>query len=92
MSLIIDEFDKVKLHALLGQEYAEQNPEVAEGVLNANAYRLAFLEDLDIKSSMFEKYKKRLRVKGNIQDSKELSEFAKLTLACNLKRPPLEEL
>lgn len=92
MSLIIDEFDKVKLHALLGQAYAENNPIVADNVLNANAYRLAFLDSLDIESTMFEKYKNRLKVKGAIQDSKELSEFARLTLACNIKRPALVEL
>jgi len=92
MSLIIDEFDKVKLHALLGQEYAEKHPGIAEQVINANAYRIMFLEDLPFKSVMLIKYTERLKEKGAIQDAKMLSEFARLTIACNIQRPEPEEI
>jgi len=86
MSLILDEFDRVKLSCLLGQEYAKQNPEVAEGVLNANVYRLQFLDSLNIKSKIFDLYRNRLKQRGAVQESKTLTEFTKLTLACDVEK------
>lgn len=86
MSMIIDEFDKVKLSCLLGQEYAKQNPAVAEGVLNSNTYRLQFLDSLNIKSTIFNKYRDRLKQRGAVQESKTLTEFTRLTLACDVEK------
>lgn len=91
-SMIIDEMDRIKIHAILGQEFAQRNPEIARTALNANSYRLAFLEDLDIQSTMFDKYKSRLCHKGMIQEVKHLSEFAKMTLASEIKLPEPKHL
>ena len=86
MSLILDEIDKLKLSCLLGEEYAKNNPAVVAGVLNTHAYRLQFMDSLDIQSTMLDKYRKRLHDRGAVQDAKALSEFTRLTLACNIKK------
>jgi hypothetical protein len=86
MSIILDEFDQLKVHSILGKELARKEGYLSDSVLNANAYRLTFLEDLPCRSTMLEKYKARLHRKGSIQEAKQLSEFSRLTLACNIQR------